>query len=53
MVLATILMFVLFIMAVTALVAAIMSGISFVVVFGDVIVFGLIIFLIVKACSKK
>lgn len=50
---ATILLFMIFVIAVTILIAAIMGGISFIVAFGDVIVFGLIIFLIVRALNKK
>lgn len=53
MILTVILMSLIFTIAIIALVAAILSGISFVVAFGDVIVFGLLIFLIIGACSKK
>ena len=40
-------------LAVAALVSAIVAGISFTAVFGDLIVFGLIIWLIIKIFRKK
>ena len=40
-------------LAVAALVSAIVAGIGFAAVFGDLIVFGLIIWLIIKIFRKK
>ena len=40
-------------LAVAALVSAIVAGIGFTAVFGDLIVFGLIIWLIIKIFGKK
>ena len=40
-------------LAVAALVSAIVAGIGFTAVFGDLIVFGLIIWLIIKIFRKK
>lgn len=41
------------VMATTTVVSAIIGGFSFVVIFGDIIVFGLIIYWIVKKILKK
>ena len=41
------------VMATATVVSAIIGGFSFVVIFGDIIVFGLIIYLIVKKILKK
>ena len=41
------------VMATATVVSAIIGGFSFVVIFGDIIVFGLVVYLIVKKILKK
>ena len=53
MILFTILLSVVIAIAVIALIAAIIAGGSLLTVFGDVIIFGLIVWLIIKIFKKK
>lgn len=53
MILFTILLATIIAIAVIGLVCAIVSGAGFIVVFGDIFVFGLIIYLIVKIFRRK
>ena len=53
MILFTILLTLIIVIAVIALIAALIAGVSFVAVFGDAIVFGLIVWLIIKIFKKK
>lgn len=53
MILSTILLFTLIAIIVVALVSAIIGGISFAVVFGDVIVFAFVLWLIIKIFRRK
>ena len=53
MILFTILMSVVIAIVVIALIAAIIAGGSLLAVFGDVIIFGLIVWLIIKIFKKK
>ena len=53
MILFTILLILIIAIAVISLIAAIIAGVSFVAVFGDAIVFGLIVWLIIKIFKKK
>lgn len=53
MILFTILLAMIIIFAIAALISAIIGGISLAVAFGDIIVFGLIVWLIVKVFRKK
>lgn len=53
MILTIIFLIALIITAIATVVSAIIGGLSFVVIFGDIIVFGLIIYWIVKKILKK
>lgn len=53
MILFTILLSLIIAIAVIALITAIIAGGSFIVVFGDLIVFGLIVWLIIKIFRQK
>lgn len=53
MILFTILLSLIIAIAVVALIAALIAGGSLIAVFGDVIVFGLIVWLIIKIFKKK
>lgn len=53
MILAIILLFTALTIATTMLISAIIGGISFIVAFSDVIVFGLIVFLLIKILRKR
>ena len=53
MILTIIFLIALIVTAIVTVVSAIISGFSFVVIFGDIIVFGLIIYWIVKKILKK
>lgn len=53
MILFTILLATVFVIAAIALIATILVGGSFIVVFGDALVFALIVMLIVKLVTKK
>lgn len=53
MILFTILLVTFIVFAIAALISAIIGGISLAVAFGDIIVFGLIVWLIVKIFRKK
>lgn len=53
MIIFTILLIALVVAAVIGLVAAIVAGGSFIVVFGDAIVFGLIVWMIIKIFRRK
>lgn len=53
MILFTILLAIIIAAAVIGLVVAIVSGTSFIVAFGDVFVFGLIVWLIIKIFKRK
>lgn len=53
MILTIIFLIALIVTAIVTVVSAIIGGLSFVVIFGDIIVFGLIIYWIVKKILKK
>lgn len=53
MILFTILLGTLIVFAIAALISAIIGGISLAVAFGDIIVFGLIVWLVIKIFRKK
>lgn len=53
MILFTILLATIIAAAVVGLICAVVGGVSFIVAFGDVFVFGLIIYLIVKIINRK
>lgn len=53
MILTTIFLITVIAVAITMLITAIIGGLSFAVAFGDVIVFGLVVYLIVRYCQKK
>ena len=53
MILTIIFLIALIVTAIVTVVSAIIGGFSFVVIFGDIIVFGLVVYLIVKKILKK
>lgn len=53
MILTTIFLIMVIAMAITTVVTVLVGGITFAVAFGDVIVFGLVVYLIVRYCQKK
>lgn len=53
MILTTIVLLMIIAIVATMLISAIVGGISFIVAFSDVIIFGLIVFLIIKLLMKK